>query len=236
MRGEEEIPADSPGAAGPLLAGGGILPLGGLFAAASGQEAYVPDHPHLNFDVSVGPFLSINNAEDFDVGATVDFKFQGEVVNHLFLGGEFAFAGHDVNDVDRLYFEGSLSRFYLLVPIEVDLPIAGYEDNPFSLRFGVAPGMQIVDPIVDSDVDDLALINGFDIDEEALVAFNLRARVGLRFPVGPHFGFIVEAAYDWAEGRGKTRITDLFAGTETTTRRYVDLSGVSVLFGMQLVF
>src|SRR5262245_16583344 len=176
-----EEDAQSTAAVSSFLTRGGVLPIEGLFAATSGQ-GYVPRHPLMNFDIAMGPFFPIDGDEDFDVGFTTDFKFQGEVLPHFFLGGEFAFAGHEVNDAGRLFFEGWLSRFYLMVPIEVDIPIAGYEDNPFSIRFGVAPGMQVVDPYVDHDVEDAAFINGFDIDEDAFVAFNLRARVGMRFP------------------------------------------------------
>jgi hypothetical protein len=227
---------EAPAASSPLLGGGPILPVEGLFAASSGQQAYVQRHPLMNFDVAMGPFFPFDGHEDFDAGVMVDFKFQAEVVPHFFLGGEFAFAGHDVNDTGRLFFDGWLSRFYLMAPIEVDIPIAGYEDNPFSIRFGVAPGMLVVDPYVDHDVDDAAFINGFDIEEEAFVAFNLRGRVGLRFPIGPYFGVILEGVYDWAQGTGKTKVHDFLAGTTTTTKRFLDLSGVSVLFGIQMVF
>ncbi len=213
------------------------LPITALYSATSGEYAGGSGRRHMNFDISFGPFIPIEGDEDFDVGGTIDLKFQGEVVKHLFLGGEFAYAGHDKSP-SQLFFEGTLNRFYFLVPVEIDIPFAGYEENPFSVRFGVAPGIQVVDPVVDPDVKDAFQIGlGLKPEEDTFVAFDLRARVGLRLPVSPHFGFLFEVAYDWAEGTGRTRFKDLATGaTVDPVSRTVMLSGVSVLLGFQFVF
>jgi hypothetical protein len=212
-----------------------LLPLGGLYAAGAGQPAYLPERPRFNFDFAAGPFFPLEGDESFDVGGTFAFKFQGEVARSLFLGIEFAFAGHD-KDAGDLLSDGMVSRFFFLFPIEVDLPLGRREESPPSLRLGVAPGLQVADPSIDRDLDDRLFLQGLDLDEETMVAFNLRARLAARFPVGPFFGFIVEAAYDWAEARGKARLTNFLTGESESVRRHVGLSAVSLFFGIQTLF
>jgi len=220
---------------GTAAGSGGRLPLWGLFASSTGQVAYVPMPIRMNFDISSGLFIPIDGDENFDLGGTMDMKFQAEVLPQVFVGAEFAFAGHD-KEAGTLLSEGTLDRFYFLMPIEVDLPFAGHPGNPFSFRLGIAPGFQVADPDVDSDLEDQLFFQGLELDEEEMVAFNLRVRVGLRIPLDPHFGFLVEAAYDWSEASGEAELEDLVTGTTTTARRHVNLSGVSVLFGFLLLF
>jgi hypothetical protein len=223
-------------ASGSGLIAGPTLPVSGLFAGSAGA-GLVPTEHRFNFDLSVGPFIPIEGKEDYDVGGTIDLKLQGEVVRYFFVGGEFAYAGHDKNDVSRVFYEGSLNRFFFLVPLELDLPFFGAEENPMSVRFGVAPGLQLVDPVVSDHFEDLAFSEGVRIEEDTIVAFDVRLRVGLRIPVGPHFGFTLEAAYDWAEATGETRERDAFTGEELfRSRGHVNLSGVSVLLGIQIVW
>jgi hypothetical protein len=221
-------------AGGSGLMAGPAFPLTGLFGSSLAQE-YIPTEHRFNFDISAGPYIPIEGPESLDVGGTFDMKFQGEVVRYLFLGAEFAYAGEG-KDSGRVWSEGTLHRFFLLVPLEVDLPFAGEPENPFSVRLGLAPGIQIVDPEVDPDLEDLLRFNDLDLHEEALVAFNVRARVGVRLPIDPHFGFIIETAFDWSEGHARARLTDFLSGTEERIRKYVNLSGVSVLFGLQFVW
>jgi hypothetical protein len=224
---------DDPAAAG-LTFAGPALPLGSLFSAGTGQIP-IPDHRRMNFDVSMGPYIPIDGAEDFDVGATVDLLLEGEVVRFLFLGGEFAYAGHSKNS-GRLLSDGTMHRFFFLVPIEVDLPFAGDPENPFSVRFGVAPGLQLAVPVVDPDLDDLLRLNSFRLKEESAVAFDVRARITLRLPLDPHFGFIIAAAYDYAEAKMRARLDDLLTGAVDREKKWVNLSGVSVLLGFEFVF
>jgi hypothetical protein len=231
LRGGDELPAAAP----PAFAGPG-LPVNLLFASSEGQVAYVPGQHRMNFDVSFGPFIPvIERDEDFDVGGTVDFKFQARVAGPLFLGAELAFASHNKN-AGELLSDGTLNRYFLLLPVEIDVPLGGWRENPFSLRFGLAPGIQIADPIVDQDLQDALAFSGLRLEEDTFVAFNVRARVGLRMPVDPHFGFLVEAAFDWAEGRGFARIRDFSGATVDSAHRHINLSAVSVLFGFQIVF
>ena len=221
-------------AAGSGLIAGPALPLTGLFGSSLGGGLVPTDH-RFNFDVGAGPYIPIEGPEELDVGGTFDMKFQGEVVRYLFLGAEFAYAGES-KDAGRVWSEGSLHRFFLLIPVEVDLPFAGEPENPFSVRFGLAPGMQIAAPVVDPDLEDLLECNGYDLDEDALVAFNVRARIGVRLPIDPHYGFLTETAFDWSEGHAKATLTDFLGGTEERIKTYVNLSGVSVLVGLEFVW
>ncbi len=216
------------------------LPLAQLFSAGAAQEYYI-DH-RMNFDFSVGPFIPIEGSEDYDVGGTMDMKFQAEVVPYFTVGGEFAYAAHGKNfGPDTFLDEGTLHRFFFLVPLEVDLPFAGPERNPFSVRFGVAPGIQVVDPVVDRRIQDAFTLEPegipLHLEEDAFVTWDIRLRAGLRFPLDPHFGFLFEVAYDLSWGRAERRFEDLDTGqTLVRDHKRLNLSGVSILFGFQIVF
>src|SRR5262249_6092252 len=123
-----------PAFAFPAIFAGQHLPVEALFGASPEYQYGVPPRHHMNFDFSTGPFIPIDGGENFDVGWMIDFKFQGEVVKHLFLGGEFAYA-YNNKDPSNVFFDGWMHRFFFLAPIELDIPFAGYEENPFSIRF-----------------------------------------------------------------------------------------------------
>jgi hypothetical protein len=213
-----------------------ILPVTGLFAFRAAQQMeFTAGRPRINFDISSGPFIPLEGEEEFDVGGTVDLKIQGEVLPRFFVGGEFAYAGHG-KDAGNLYSEGMLHRFYFLVPIEGDIPLGGLPENPLSLRLGIAPGFVVVDPVVDQDLEDSLHYNGYDLDEETIVAFDLRVRIGLRIPLDPHVSFLVEGTFDWAEATGEAVLRDYQSGTEDRQRKTVELSGFSVMVGFATVF
>jgi len=229
---------DPPVAAGempgePLSLSGPLLPVGGLFSTTTGQ--YGQRRHRVNLDTSVGLFFPIETGgESFDIGGSFDIKLQGELFPYFFLGGEFAYAGHYKSDGEILS-RGVIDRYYFLVPLEADIPLGGPSGNPISLRFGVAPGLQWAIPYVDYTSRYYPPWSGTDIRESDIFAFNLRTRIGLRIPMNRNTGALVELTYDWAEGDGKSEYRDLFGRWVQNTGK-VDLSGVSLLFGFQLVF
>jgi len=240
------------------------LPVTALFAAESGQAAAgQAEEPArgvpMNVDASFGIFIPLEGApEEFDVGGTVDFKFQRHVLSEipvgidfagnlvysdLYLGAEFAFAFHD-KDTGHVLSEGDLRRLYFLIPIELDIPIGEQgavipfeapRENPFSIRFGIAPGLQIALPFLDKDLEDDLDAAGLDLDEDVIYAFNIRVRLGLRMPITEKFGFLLETAYDWARGPGKAEL-DGPGVNASVSQHDLNLSGLSIFLGFSLNF
>jgi hypothetical protein len=227
-----------PAFAFPAVFAGPLLPAEVLYSGGPEYQYGEPWRRRMNFDFSNGVFIPIAGGEDFDTGWTIDLKFQAEVVKHLFLGGEFAYAIHDKHP-SNVFFDGWMNRFFFLAPIEFDIPFAGHPENPFSVRFGVAPGLQLVDPVVDPDVKDaFEFFNNVKPEEDLITAWDVRARIGLRMPVHPHFGFLFELTYDFSQGVAHTRFKDLSTGESVQpVSRTIQLGGVGVLFlAMEWVF
>jgi hypothetical protein len=187
------------------------------------------------FEQSGLAFGSKTSSEKFEAGAIIGLRFQYELVQYLFFGVEFDFASHDVDTGDVL-FEGDLDRLYFLFPLTLSLPL-GPRRYPVFLEFSVAPGVQVALPDVDKRFrDEQAFFFGRFFDEDDFAAFDLRAAVALRLPLGPWTRFFVELSYDWAVGKAETEVFEEFFGRVERREDQVDLSALNVLVGLSFGF
>jgi hypothetical protein len=186
------------------------------------------------FDDEGMGFGQATSDENFDAGSAFGFGFSGSVGPLTRFGVEFDFVSHEV-DGGNVFFPGDLHRFYLLFPVSIDIPF-GDADMPFRLGFSIAPGFQIAYPDVDELFQDFNAFNGRFIDEEAFPAVDVRASVTLRGPIGHHAHVLLQAAFDWSYGTAEVEVHNAIGQVLDRRRDEIDLSGLSILGGLSIIW
>jgi len=180
-----------------------------LYSASTGQ--YVMGLRRMNFDVSTGLSFHSRAARDFDVGGTIDFKYQAELVRHFFLGVEWAYAGRTSTPATS-FSKAPLTGSSSWCRSSSTSRFAGHVENPFSVRPGVAPGIQVVDPVVDHDQENGIHVLSGSSRKKTPSWPGPPARVSLRMPVQLHFGFLFGGDLRLLAGRRDTPFKDLSTG------------------------